>query len=147
MSAFAWRREPARWGYGSAPSKPTRTSYDEFVSRILPEDRERTKQTIAEAVGSNRGFTNEYRIVWPDGTIRWLVDEARIVERREGEGRSLIGTVQDISERKSAEASLRDSERFLEKTLQQSPFAMWISDAEGVIIKTNKSLRDSDILT
>ncbi len=51
--------------------------------------------------------------------------------------------VQEVKDRKLIENELRASEKFLESVIDHSPFAMWISDDNGIVIKVNKSLLES----
>jgi len=61
----------------------------------------------------------------------------------------LIATLYDITERKQAEKDLQKSElkyrnqaNFLDVVTENSPFAMWVSDAKGIMIRANQALRN-----
>lgn len=49
----------------------------------------------------------------------------------------------DITERKEAEEEIKSANAFLDTVIDMSPFAMWISDRDGTVMRTNKSLRDA----
>ncbi|MFA5066094.1 MAG: PAS domain S-box protein [Dehalococcoidia bacterium] len=53
----------------------------------------------------------------------------------------IVHIVDDITERKMTERALRQSEAFLKSIIEHSPYAMWISDSHGLMIKMNKALR------
>ncbi len=57
------------------------------------------------------------------------------------------GVAKDITERKRSESQMLATQRFLDSVIDQSPFAMWVSDANGTIIRTNHTLRESLGLT
>ena len=51
------------------------------------------------------------------------------------------GTIQDVTELKRAEMEAKAAKSFLESVVDKSPFAMWVADPEGTLIKTNHALR------
>ena len=84
--------------------------YGEFFSRIHPEDAERTRQAIDRAMDphGNGKYEIDYRTVWHDGSLRWVVAKGKaIFDELEGGRRAtrFIGTVVDITRRKEAEAA------------------------------------------
>jgi PAS domain S-box-containing protein len=82
---------------------------DEFLQALHPEDRHLLPQFHALA-RSQDSFPAEYRILKPNGQIRWLSGYGRVVDRDpEGNARHLINVVTDITERKAAE----EHQRFL----------------------------------
>lgn len=89
-------------------------SYDEFLSFLHADDREATHGAIQRALepGSSGDCDVEYRLRLPgDRTERWVRATGRAVER-DGGGRRLIGTVQDVSARKHYEESSRRQTEF-----------------------------------
>ena len=52
-------------------------------------------------------FEAEWRVVWPDGTVRWLAGRAWVFKDEEGRPLRLIGVNIDITERRAAEAAAR----------------------------------------
>ena len=77
-----------------------------WVESVHPEDRERAERFYSAAAG--RGFDEEYRVVRPDGSIRWVRDRMFLVEGSAETGRLLAGIAADITERKeSAERALQ----------------------------------------
>jgi PAS domain S-box-containing protein len=84
---------------------------DRFIQAIHPDDRERWQAAIARALNPNSGADGEYRIEYRTNgvTPRWIASTGRALFE-DGRAVRLIGTVQDISERKEAE---REREIFL----------------------------------
>src|SRR5215471_2739837 len=83
--------------YGLLP-RSCEITFESFLSRVHPEDRERIRQSVYQAVESKGSFRYRERIVRPDGTTRLLdtAGEASFDER--GRFAGLIGTCRDISE-------------------------------------------------
>jgi diguanylate cyclase (GGDEF)-like protein/PAS domain S-box-containing protein len=77
-----------------------------FASRIHPDDRERVLTAWAAAPSTTSATSIDYRIVLPDGDVRWLQGRARAVTGPDGTPVQLIGTIQDITERKIAEEAV-----------------------------------------
>jgi PAS domain S-box-containing protein len=76
---------------------------DDFISRLHPDDRDRVRRTMDDAIHSGEDFDSEYRLILPDGIVRWMstrgsvhFDDARKPVR-------LLGISIDITERKQAE--------------------------------------------
>ncbi|HEY9627052.1 MAG TPA: PAS domain-containing protein [Coleofasciculaceae cyanobacterium] len=93
----------------------TRTiSLEEVIARIHPDDRNQVASAITNALNPNSSGTYEidYRLVWADGTERWVSANGQVDFESEGESRRAIaffGTALDITDRKQAEAALRQS--------------------------------------
>ncbi|HLM69174.1 MAG TPA: PAS domain S-box protein, partial [Longimicrobium sp.] len=82
--------------------------YGVFLSRIHPADRARTDGLVQEALDPHGpgGYDTEYRVLWPDGTTRWVRAAGRAFFRGVGPGRQAVrftGTVLDVTDRRQAE--------------------------------------------
>jgi PAS domain S-box-containing protein len=79
------------------------TSYENFLGCVHPEDRELVNTTVRTALKTGAAFTLEHRVIRPDGRVRVLAASGRVV--MDGEGRSvrMMGTGQDVTDRKRAE--------------------------------------------
>lgn len=80
------------------------------------------------------GFVNRYCA--RDGSYRW------IEWRSFPAGQRIYAVARDITERRRAEAALRESEIFLQTIFQQSPYSMWVSDGQGTLIRMNQACRE-----
>jgi len=85
-----------------------------FIDAIHPHDRDRITTRI-ESRGWE-GFCEEYRIIRPDGEIRWIRDRAWPIRDESGKTIRVVGIAQDISSHKAAEASLRKYEQMVSTT-------------------------------
>jgi PAS domain S-box-containing protein len=73
--------------------------FDLFYSILHPDDRERTREAIADCVYGGKGYDIEYRTVSPQGEVRWIRATGRTYYK-EGKPVRFDGTTQDITERK-----------------------------------------------
>jgi PAS domain S-box-containing protein len=89
----------------------------------------------------NYSCEREYRIVRKDGQIRWVHEVIQNVCDESGKPAMVQGAIYDITERKRAERELTSKEQFLNRIIDQSPFATWISDAEGTLQRANPALK------
>jgi PAS domain S-box-containing protein len=81
---------------------------DGWLGIVYPDDRQRMSDYLANDVVLNRNkFTNEYRIVRPsDGEVRWVYGFGELTIDADGTVTEMIGTIQDITERKQIEQEL-----------------------------------------
>jgi transcriptional regulator with GAF, ATPase, and Fis domain len=74
---------------------------------VHPDDREYVKKAVDDALYRKEKYDIEHRIVLPDGEIRTVNERAEVTFDDKGKAIRMIGTVQDITERKKAEDALR----------------------------------------
>ena len=84
---------------------------DRFLATCHPDDRERVRLTIEEAIVSGQHFRIEYRIVHQDGDICWLASYGRAQYGHSGKAERLMGVTIDITEKKRNEAESFRSRR------------------------------------
>lgn len=89
--------------FGIDPSVAVGT-YDQFLNGVHPEDREQTHQAVMDAVEGRAPYDVEHRVLWPDGTVRVMHELGEVMRDEAGRPLNMIGTVQDITERKRSEA-------------------------------------------
>jgi PAS domain S-box-containing protein len=111
-----WSQEHFRiFGFDPEKAMP---SYRMFLQRIHPEDRRRAEQTIERAVRERSDFEQEYRVVLPDGSIKYVHTVGHPVVNESGVFQ-FIGTAMDVTEVKRAEemraAMARERELFAQQ--------------------------------
>jgi PAS domain S-box-containing protein len=82
-----------------------------FFDRVHPEDREQVRAAARAALAGGQPYEVDHRIVRPDGTVRWVHEQADVVGDEQGRPAALIGTVQDITDRKSLEEQLLQAQK------------------------------------
>ncbi len=78
-------------------------AFDAYLDMIHPDDRELFRSGIQAAVDGGAPFSLDFRIVWPDGSIHWTHGAGRVLRDEAGGPFSMIGTGQDITERRLVE--------------------------------------------
>lgn len=126
-------------GYERVWGRTRRSLYENprsFIEAIHPEDAERVIAALA-VERTRQPFNHEYRVIRPDGTIRWVWDRGFPVRNQMGTVTHFTGVAQDVTERKLAEA-----ERNIASVAFESQDGMVIADADCVILRVNKSFTD-----
>jgi len=131
-----WSEEAYRI-FGIAP-RPIST--EEFLSFLLPEDRERFSSMFIRYLEGERPESFDYRIRRPDGAVRFIRGAAELERDAEGQPQKLFGTVQDITERKQAEEALERANRSLliyASLVDNSPDPMMVIDSRYTFLVVN----------
>ncbi len=111
-------------------------NFDMYLNIVHPEDRERTRSALAEAMDAKNGgsYENDYRTVGvTDGRIRWVKTKGKINFDMDGTPVRFTGVTQDITRQKEILVSLQLQSLVLEKMDE----GVSVSDANGIIILTN----------
>ena len=93
--------------YGLQPGA-SRLTYESYLERIHPEDLSLVRETVDRAYAERAPFEMEHRVVLPGGGLRWLHGRGRVVTDDSGAPVRMVGTSQDITDRKHVE-ELRES--------------------------------------
>lgn len=93
------------------------TSYENFLNAIHPDDRDKVIAAVNDCVEKGSRYHIEHRVVWPDGTIRWLLEKGDVLRNSDGKPLKMIGVVQDVTEiqlaKEAAERANRAKSEFL----------------------------------
>jgi PAS domain S-box-containing protein len=99
--------------FGLAPQQLVAT-YDVFMQAVHPEDRQAVESKVREALERGYSYSLDHRILLPDGTVRFVHEQAEISRNEDGLAVKMQGTMQDITEDKRIE--LEAQQRMLELT-------------------------------
>ncbi len=102
---------PALYGLPPSESGP---SYEEWLESIHPEDRGMMTQHRIMTTEGGDAWEKEFRVVWPDGSVHWLLSKGLLQRDSQGLPTRSVGVNMDITERKLAEEALRNSQQRLE---------------------------------
>jgi diguanylate cyclase (GGDEF)-like protein/PAS domain S-box-containing protein len=91
--------------FGITPDE-WKASPEAWLRPVHPDDRERVAAAFAEAVEAAQPFHAEYRVISPDGVVRWVVDRTVVLPRMDGQRALTQGMIFDISDQKRAEQEL-----------------------------------------
>ncbi len=112
----------------------TPISYDLFLKALHPEDRERTDATVRAAILQKQDYVIEYRAVWGDGSTHWILAKGRATYNEQNEPIRMMGTAQEITDRKQAEVALR------EQALELSQINDQLTQTTALVNQRNQEL-------
>lgn len=92
--------------FGLVPQQFAAT-YEAFLNAVHPQDRALVEAQIRESLQENQPYRADHRIVWPDGTVRYVHEQGEVVRNADGRPIKMLGTVQDITERRAAEEQIQ----------------------------------------
>ncbi|MBW4572748.1 MAG: PAS domain S-box protein [Tolypothrix carrinoi HA7290-LM1] len=111
----------------------------DFTEAIHPEDRDRIIADIT-AQTSGKPYEQEYRILRPDGEVRWIWSRAFPLKNELGEVYRMTGIAQDITLAKQATELLRESEERFQTMADSAPVLIWMADTDGLCTFCNQAL-------
>ena len=89
-------------------------SYHTWAKCVHPEDLPRAKAAVEAAMAEKKEYRCEYRVVWPDGTIRWVVARGESIYDKDGQCVRVMGVLVDVTARKLAEEEIHRLKERLE---------------------------------
>lgn len=121
--------------FGLEPQEPT---YDLVKSLIHPEEVNWWENYLVEMLEKSRAsFNIDYRIIRPDGNIAWLHNEAEVLRNDNGEPVRMIGTTQDVTDRKQAEEAIKESEEKYRSLFEQASDGIFLLDEQNLAMDLN----------
>ena len=96
-----WMTETGRELFDFHPER--RLSYGAFAERVHPEDRAARDAVIHQALETGTAYGQEYRLLLPDGTQRWIESRGRSLEHGRGRAKRMLGVLIDVTAKKQAE--------------------------------------------
>lgn len=108
-----------------------------FVDTVHPQDRERVTQAYNEAIGNHSLYEIEHRLLFPDGRVKYILEQGEPQYDAQGKPVRFIGTSLDITERKRLQNELVEREREFRSLAENLPdnIARW--DVEGRYLYVN----------
>ena len=132
--AIVWSDETYRIFEYDRAEKPT---LNMVFQRIHPQDRALAQQVIDGVSTSGMDFEHQYRLVMPSGAIKHIQVRAHALHDSSG-NIEFVGAVTDISERKTAEETIREQERELRQMLDLAPQQVAVFGSDGERLYANR---------
>ena len=115
-------------------------TYDAFLAHVHPEDREMVRACSDATLESETPYALEFRIVRPDGEVRHVYRDAQTERDARGRPSRVVGTLQDITDRKQAELALQDSEHKYRTIMENAGEGIATATSEGRFLEGNRRL-------
>jgi PAS domain S-box-containing protein len=106
-----------------------KASYENWLQAVHPDDRAAVQQHVMQVLEEKSDLNQEYRVLLPDGTVRWLADRGEVIYDGDGQPSGMIGIQIDITQRKQAELALQELNHELEARVQERTSALQESEA------------------
>ncbi|MBC8394740.1 MAG: PAS domain S-box protein, partial [Deltaproteobacteria bacterium] len=110
-----------------------------FTEAVHPEDKEAVLEAVQKTIEKNAPFDAEFRIVRPDGTIRFVYAQGEVERSKDGKPWRMIGTVLDITRRRKTEQALKESEEKFQSISSSMKDALLTMDDRGEITYWNEA--------
>src|SRR6516165_12367879 len=114
---------------------------EQVLERVHPEDVALVQQAIDRASLDGKDFDLEHRLRMPDGSLKYVHVVAHAVKNESGQ-LEYVGAVMDVTERKRAEAELRERERELRQLTDVVPHNILVFGPDGNPLYVNQGLRE-----
>ncbi len=113
-------------------------TYEAFLDCIHPSDRKHVVDSVTACVEYGSNYDVEHRVIWPDGSVRWVSEIGDVIRDKNGKAIRMLGIVRDITEQKELEeevAKLKHKNIDLTDNEKQVLFSMvkWPYDNDGGI--------------
>ena len=113
--------------------------YEEWGESIYPDDMEYASESFQTIAQTGGGEIREYRIVRPDGSVRWISDKGFTIKDDSGKVVRIAGIAEDITDRKFAEMALRESEERFRELAELMPETIFEMDFDGNLTYVNRN--------
>jgi PAS domain S-box-containing protein len=105
------------------------TRFEDLLERVVPEDRARVRATVRRAVEEAPSFVLEVRLARADGSVRQIEMRGEVVRDEAGRASTVIGSCQDVTDRREQEAALRRAEAEYRQLVESVQAIVWRADA------------------
>lgn len=119
----------------------TLLNFEYFLGYVAPEDREEVEH-VRHLTLQGAPYNIEYRIN-VSGLIKWVKEQTKVTLDKSGKAIEVLGTVQDISERKFAEEAVKQAKYFLRTVIDATPDWIFVKDKQHRFVLVNQAFASS----
>ena len=127
--------------YGAEPSQQS-PSLQDFIDQCHVEDLEVLERSIQYGLTERKSYVVEYRLVMPDGSLKWIYNRGRPVLNDDGEVDVLVGTIQDITLRKQSEETVVSNRARYTTLFRSASVAKVLMVPNSKILEVNRAFCD-----
>ena len=117
-------------------------SIEVLLNAIHPADRGIVEAALASCAHDGSDFDMEFRVVWPDGSVRWIHDKAKGFRDGENRPHYMTGACADVTSRKASAEAQRANDERLRAMFNQAAVGMAIVALDGTFLDTNRKFAD-----
>ena len=116
------------------------THIDDLRNRIHPDDIEAATKAMVRARDNREPYSAEFRIVWPDGTVKWVRATGKFYYSADGQPERMLGMATDITERKYAEDAMQESDERYRRMVETTTEGISVADSNFHITFVNRQM-------
>ncbi|MDH5180074.1 MAG: PAS domain-containing protein, partial [Gammaproteobacteria bacterium] len=106
-------------------------NYADFITATHPDDRAYVSEAVRAAVEDAAPYDIEHRVVWPDGTVRWVRETGDVIRAADGTPLNMIGVAQDITRRHEADEAVKHNAAQLKQAQAIAHMGHWSWDVDS----------------
>lgn len=116
------------------------SSLEQWGKHIHPEDKPGVDAAVKDYFdGKVPAYFSEYRVLCNDGSCKWVRERGQVSTRnKNGAPLRMIGTLEDVTERKMTRTALEEREHLLKNLLNVNPDLIWLKDVNGIYMACNE---------
>lgn len=111
----------------------------DYLAGIHPDDVGAIKEAIGHAIATGEKYTQQYRLLHKDGTIRWVEAQGQCLYDEAGKPLRFPGAVIDITQAKHADQAIRESETRFRNLADNAPVMIWVTEPDGTCTYLSRS--------
>ena len=116
--------------HGVDPLLASQLPISDYLHAVHPEDRAMVTRSIKHSITHGTEYAEEYRLLQPDGQLRWVFARGRCYKDHHGRPIRFLGAALDLTERKLTEQALRQSQTELQLIINAMPILISYVDRE-----------------
>jgi two-component system CheB/CheR fusion protein len=102
--------------------------FEEWLEALHPDDVSTVQRELELSIKDRKPLDIEFRILWPDGSIHWILSKAYPYYDRSGEAEKMVGVNINVTERRRAIEALAESEKRFHNMSDNAPVMIWMAD-------------------
>ncbi len=117
-------------------------TFEGWMEQVHPDDRERVRKTLQEAILDRSEYQLECRVVNAEGQSQWVELRGQVLADPSGDSERVLGIAMDISKRRQAEEALGRSEHNFRSLVEHAPYGICRSNLYGELLNVNPALAE-----